>query len=137
VLAAFLSVLGGFLAGSGGFWVFLKRRFEREDATRKLIMGLAHDKIIYLGLKYLEKGWVNKDEYEDLFKYFWEPYKTMGGDGSAERIVKLVQTLPFRPERRQFPEIREVTEALDAGAHKVIEKIEQGDDKFERPRDEF
>lgn len=131
-VSAFLAILGGFLAGSGGFWVYLRSRFQREDATRRLIMGLAHDKIVYLGLKYIEKGWVNKDEYDDLFKYFWEPYKLMGGDGSAERIINLVQTLPFRPERRQFPEIRELADKLHEGAEDVIRKVEKGEENFER-----
>lgn len=124
--------LGGFLAGSGGFWVYLTRKYEKKDAVDKLIMGLAHDKIVHLGLSYLEKGWVSKDEYEDLFKYFWEPYKALGGDGSAERIVNLVNLLPLRPERRQNQQAREVVDRLHQGAETVIDRIKRGEDDFER-----
>lgn len=132
VLAAFLSILGGFIAGSGGFWVYLTKKFQREDCVRQLIMGLAHDKIVYLGIKYVEKGFVTKDEYDDLFKYFWDPYKNLGGDGSAERIIRMVQLLPLTPERRGDTELRSATDKLVEGANKVIEQVEKGEDKFER-----
>jgi hypothetical protein len=68
-----------------------------------------------------------------LFKYFWEPYKALGGDGSAERIVNLVKILPLKPEQREFPEVRTIAEALNKGSDQVIDKINKGDDAFERP----
>ena len=137
-LQALLIAFGGFMAGSGGFWVYLRSRYEKRDERREallaLLMGLAHDKIVYLGLKYIEKGWVDKDEYDDLIKYFWEPYSALGGDGSAERIVTLVKMLPIKPEHRQFPEIRKVVDPLHAGTENVINKVKEGDTRFERPR---
>lgn len=131
-VTAFLAIAGGFLAGSGGFWVYLRSKYEKKDQVNKLIMGLAHDKIVFLGISYLEKGWVNKDEYDDLFKYFWEPYKALGGDGTAERIINLVQTLPLKPEQREYPEIRKIADATARGTHRVIEQVEKGDENFER-----
>lgn len=124
--------IGGFLAGSGGFWVYLTRKYEHKDAVDKLIMGLAHDKIVFLGMKYIEKGFVTKDEYDDLFKYFWEPYQALGGDGSAERIIRIVDLLPLKLERRQEKEIRDIVERLEKGAKKVIDKVDNGEDDFER-----
>lgn len=131
-LVAFLSILGGFLAGSGGFWVYLKKKFEREDHIQELIMGLAHDKIVYLGIKYIEQGYVTKDQYDDLFKYFWEPYCSLGGNGSAERIISMVRLLPLTPERRGDPKVREAAEKLITGTDKVIDKVKKGEDDFER-----
>jgi hypothetical protein len=132
-LQAFLAVLGGFLAASGSFWVYLRHRYEHRDYIEKLIMGLAHDKILYLGILYLEKGFVTQDEYSDLMKYFWEPYRELGGDGSAERIMNMVQLLPLKPERREFPELRKMVDAAEKGAHDVLDQVEKGDDTFERP----
>ena len=133
---ALLVGFGAFLAGSGGFWVYLSGKYERRDQKRDayvaLIMGLAHDKIVYLGLKYIEKGWVNKDEYDDLIKYFWEPYSALGGNGSAERIVSIVKLLPLNPERRQLHETREIIDKLQIGAEEALRRAEEGDDKFER-----
>lgn len=131
-LQAFIALLGGFLAASGSFWVYLRKRYEHRDHVNKLIMGLAHDKILYLGILYLEQGYVTQDEYSDLIKYFWEPYCSLGGDGSAERVMNMVQVLPLKPERRQFPELRKMVDAAEKGAEEVIEKIEKGEDDFER-----
>lgn len=132
ILAAFLSIIGGFLAGSGGFWVYLKKKYERDDCVKQLVMGLAHDKIVQLGIQYIEKGYVTKDEYDDLFKYFWEPYSNVGGNGSAERIIGIVQLLPLTPERRYDRKVREATDKLVTGTDRVIDIVEKGDDKLER-----
>jgi hypothetical protein len=125
-----------FLASSGGFWVYLRNKYERKDRRREallsLLMGLAHDKIVYLGLKYIEKGWVDKDEYDDLIKYFWEPYHSLGGNGSAERIVNIVKLLPIKPERREYRAARQAHDKLPEGTNKLIEMIERGEDDFER-----
>lgn len=59
-------------------------------------MGLAYDKITHLGMGYIERGWVTKDEYEDFRKYLYEPYKEFGGNGVAERIMLEVSTLPLK-----------------------------------------
>lgn len=84
-----------FLAASGGFWVYLRKRFESSDASNKLLLGLAHYKIVELGLGCLEKGFVSKDEYDDLIRYFYDPYVALGGNGSVERIMILVKRLPL------------------------------------------
>jgi hypothetical protein len=136
VTQALLVAFGGFMAGSGGFWVYLRGKYERRDRVREayvaLLMGLAHDKIIFLGLKYIEKGWVNKDEYDDLIKYFWEPYSSLGGDGSAERIVNIVKLLPLNPERRQLNQVRAIVENLHQGSEQVIDKVKKGEPNLER-----
>lgn len=59
-------------------------------------MGLAYDKITYLGLKYIERGWISKDEYEDFRKYFYDPYTEFGGNGMADRIMSEISKLPLQ-----------------------------------------
>ena len=66
-------------------------------------MGLAYDKIVSVGIAFIERGWVSKDEYEEYQKYLVEPYKAMGGNGVAERIATEVGRLPFRA--MEFKEI--------------------------------
>lgn len=121
-----LSILGGFLAGSGGFWVYLKRKQESKNANTSLIMGLAHDKIVYLGMKYIEKGFVTKDEYDDLIRYFYEPYVALGGDGSAERIMQMVQILPLTLNDTR------ITDSLQKGADAMEQKIKEDGGPFDR-----
>lgn len=134
VIQGLVIAITGFIAGSGGFWVYLTRKYEKRDAVNKLIMGLAHDKIVFLGMRYIEKGFVTKDEYDDLFKYFWEPYQALGGDGSAERIVRLVDMLPLKPEFRRDVELRHLVDRLEKGTETVLDKVERGEDDLERPK---
>lgn len=91
----FMAALIAFIS-STGFWAYLQRKNLRKTATTRLLLGLAYDKIITLGMKYIERGWISKDEYEDFRKYLYEPYSEFGGNGVAERIMNEVQRLPLR-----------------------------------------
>lgn len=84
------------LGGSAGFWAYLTRKDVTRNATTKLLLGLAHDRIIFLGMKYIENGSISTDEYEDYMKYLWEPYSEFGGNGLAEKVVSEVKNLPIR-----------------------------------------
>lgn len=95
VLTSVCSVLA-----SSGFWAYMQHRSMRKDGTASLLMGLAYDRITTLGISYINRGWVTRDELEELQKYFFEPYKALGGNGVAERIMMEVQTLPFRPHSK-------------------------------------
>ena len=60
-----------------------------------MLVGLAHDRIMYLGMQYVDRGYVTQDEYENLRTYLYDPYKKLGGNGSAERVMKEVDKLPI------------------------------------------
>lgn len=83
------------LIASAGFWAFIQKRDDQRDAKTKLLLGLAHDRIVDQGLKYIERGWIAKDEYHDLNKYLYGPYSTFGGNGLAEKIMAEVAELPI------------------------------------------
>ena len=88
-----ITFLGSVLASSG-LWSYLSRRADKHDVKNLMLIGLAHDRIISLGMFYIERGdWITHDEYENLNKYLYEPYKLMGGNGSAERIMVDVRKL--------------------------------------------
>lgn len=78
---------------SSGFWAFLASRKKTEDASTRLMLGLAHDRIVSRGVKLINQGYVTFDEYEDFMKYLAEPYATFGGNGMAEKIVERVKAL--------------------------------------------
>ena len=46
-------------------------------------------------MEYLERGWVTKDEYEDIVKYLYHPYSTFGGNGLADKVMEEVKRLPM------------------------------------------
>lgn len=83
------------LLGSAGFWGYLETRRARKDANTKLLVGIAHDRIVYLGMKYVERGSITRDEYENLNDYLYEPYAAAGGNGSARRVMEEVKKLPL------------------------------------------
>ena len=56
------------------------KRSKADEAQRKMLVGLAHDRIIHLGMVYIERGCVTQDEYENLQVYLYEPYEEMGGN---------------------------------------------------------
>lgn len=81
---------------SGGLWSYLSARADKKDNKTMMLIGLGHDRIISLGMGYIERGWVTQDEYENLYEYLYKPYKALGGNGSAERVMKAVQNLPIK-----------------------------------------
>jgi flagellar motor component MotA len=92
---ALIAAVGGVITSSG-LWAFVQRKTTNHTAHTRLLMGLAYDKIITVGMSYIQRGWVSKDEYEEYLKYLVEPYKDMGGNGVADRISSEVASLPFR-----------------------------------------
>lgn len=84
---------------SSGFWAFLQRHFDKNDATKRLLIGIGHDRIMHLGLQYIQRGSITADEYENLHDYLYLPYKENGGNGSAARIMSEVERLPITPSR--------------------------------------
>lgn len=80
---------------SSGFWAYIQKKNDAKDNKTKLLIGLAHDRIMYLGTTYLERGSITKDEYENLHDYLYEPYQAEGGNGSAKRIMNEVDKLPI------------------------------------------
>lgn len=81
---------------SSGFWAFITRYADRNDVKSKMLVGLGHDRIVYLGMRYIERGYITQDEYENLYEYLYKPYEEIGGNGSAKRIMTEVNKLPIR-----------------------------------------
>lgn len=84
------------VVASGGFWAWVQSKDNTKSAMASLLLGLAYDKITTLGLSYIKRGWISKDEYEDFQRYLYEPYKAFGGNGVAERIMTEVSSLPIK-----------------------------------------
>ena len=83
---------------SSGFWTIFQKKMDKKDVTREMLIGLAHDRIVYLGLFYMERGdWITQDEYENLNDYLYKPYSKMGGNGTAKRVMAGVDKLRIVP----------------------------------------
>ncbi len=94
VLTVFSSVVA-----SSGLWALISRRLDRNDTKTKMLIGLGHDRVMELGMMYIARGYITKDEYENLHDYLYKPYEDMGGNGSAKRIMAEVEKLPLKPSQ--------------------------------------
>ena len=86
---------------SSGFWAFIQRKNENKDVKSQMLIGLAHDRIIFLGMEYIERGWISQDEYENLHDYLYKPYEKLGGNGSAQKVMIEVNKLPIHTSTYQ------------------------------------
>ena len=91
IVTIFCSVLA-----SSGFWAYIMKRSEKKDVKTQMLIGLGHDRIMYLGTEYIKRGYITADEYENLHVYLYGPYAAIGGNGSAKRIMDEVNKLPFK-----------------------------------------
>ena len=78
---------------SSGFWLIIQNRMDKKDKIKKMLLGLAHDRIISLGMEYIQRGWLTDDEFENLNHYLYEPYADLGGNGTGEVVMQKVKTL--------------------------------------------
>lgn len=95
VLEMLIPILISVIASSG-FWFFISHRKEKRTLQTELLLGLAHDRILSLGMTYIERGWITQEEYENLNVYLYKAYEALGGNGSAKRIMVEVDSLPIR-----------------------------------------
>ena len=90
VLTIFSSVLA-----SSGLWAYLQKKSEQKDVKTEMLIGLAHDRIMYLGMSYIDRGCVTQDEYENLRVYLYEPYR-------KAIMMALVRCLLTPPNRQSL-----------------------------------
>jgi hypothetical protein len=90
-----LEIAIAFVASSG-FWALITNLINRKSASTKMLIGLGHDRIISLGMSYIDRGWITEEEYDNLINYLYMPYAKLGGNGTAERVMKGVEKLPIR-----------------------------------------
>ena len=90
-----ISIVGAVFA-STGFWAFLtsliQSKKSKGSAEGQMLKGLGHDRICYLGECYIQRGYITKDEHD----YLYLPYKKLGGNGTAEKIMKEVDRLSLK-----------------------------------------
>lgn len=113
------------LAASSGFWTYLQHKDKEKAAITRLMMGVAYNTITTLGIAYIQRGWVTKDELEELDKYFFAPYAKLGGNGVAERIMNGVRALPLSSHSRYEGVIRTPVNEGTIANVRVVSRQEQ------------
>lgn len=95
-----LTILAGIITSlitSQGLWAHLSAKWQKDSAESELLRGLAHTRIMSLCEKYIERGWITPEEYEDLITYLYHPYLELGGNGTVQKMVdNEINRLPIR-----------------------------------------
>lgn len=121
-----IAIVGSFGASSG-FWAYLQHKDRARAATTRLLMGIAYEHIMTFGVAYIRRGWATRDEYEELRKYFFEPYKALGGNGAAERVMNEVEKLPFGPRSPRYEAIFQSRESREINDVRVVARQAEPD----------
>jgi hypothetical protein len=87
------------LIASSGFWTYIMNKQVKKSMQTELLIGLAHDRLVNLGLVYITRGWITQDEYENMTVYLFRPYQKLGGNGSVNRIMLEVDKLPIKKNK--------------------------------------
>ena len=80
--------------GSNALFAFIQFLISRHDKRKaaeniaekeqsNMILGLGHDRILYLTDKYVRRGAITLKEKRNL-EYLYRPYKAMHGNGDCE-----------------------------------------------------
>lgn len=95
VLISIITAIAAIFA-STGFWTFISKKSDSNTAEQKLLMGLAHDRLINQATKYIHRGYITHEEYDDIQEYLYLPYLHKGGNGTVEKIMAEVDKLPIK-----------------------------------------
>ena len=82
--------------GSTGFWSWLQNRNRKKSAEARLLMGIAYSEIINRCNVYLERGYLETNEFHELEHYLYKTYQEMGGNGTAEKLYNDVSKLKVK-----------------------------------------
>lgn len=91
---------------SVGFWNYILYKVQRRDKKRdeektenkdleNLMLGIACHMIRSQCEEYIERGNITTEEYHELQKYLYTPYRNLGGNGTAKRLMEAVDKLPI------------------------------------------
>jgi len=98
------------ILGSGGLWMKIQKSAEKKDFKRQMLLGLAHDRLVFLSMRYLSRGWVSTEEFENIDRFLYEPYKALDGNGTVSKLMDDVRKLRILTSIHHTPVHKEVEE---------------------------
>ena len=110
----------GIVLGSSGLWTLVTKLIDRKGNKMEALKasieelgkevkgikadiekvasgtkGALYDRCKYVGEQYIKRGWISVSELADYNKYLYEPYKTLGGDGTIDSLHSSILELPI------------------------------------------
>ena len=106
-----IAVLIAAIFSCTGFWTLVQflvqKHAEKDSKQGKMLKGLGHDRICCLAEGYLKQGYISREDYENLHDYLYLPYRDLGGDGTAQKLMNEVDRLPIRDTPHDKDQIAE------------------------------
>ncbi len=81
------------LVASSGVFVFVYNQVNRRKRQTELLLSLVQVHIIHMCQVHLDRRYITKREYDDLYNYFYKPYKDLGGNGLADILMPQISKL--------------------------------------------
>ncbi len=103
IITALISALSS--SGVMSLVLYLIQRHDRikdqkaaeNSAQSRMLLGLGHDKIIYITDKFVRRGCITLKEKRNL-EFLYKPYHDMGGNGDCKIGYEACQELPVVSE---------------------------------------
>lgn len=87
------------LIGSSGVWGIFTMLIQKRNTTTILLLRVAQHVLVTESHRLLEQGYMTSDEYKNITKGLYEPYKLLGGNGLAEKMINDIAKLPIRSRK--------------------------------------
>lgn len=111
--------IGVAVFSSSGFWLYVQNRLSQKDSKTKMLLGLAHDRLVTLGMEYVARGWLTDDEYENYNKYLYTPYHELGGNGTGDKVMRQVDGLKLYRNYHDAEQAGETLSAKGIGTYEI------------------
>lgn len=95
-IAEFTNPLITTVLSGPGIWAWAKTRTTRNQSEDRLLLQVAKNQLVTQGRKYLKRGYITMDEYQE-YEAEYQVYSDLGGNGLARRIFEQVDDLPMMP----------------------------------------
>lgn len=84
------------LISSSGVWGVLSMLAQKRGTSTLLVLKLTQYVIVSEANRVLNQGYMTADDYDEIVKDLYEPYKLLGGNGLAEKMIGDISKLPLR-----------------------------------------
>lgn len=91
-----LITIAGSVFASSGLWTLILHKVKQKDTGILMTRGMAHYRIIEEGQKFIDRGWITHEEYDDFMKYLGDPYLESGSNGLVKKMIDDISDLPFK-----------------------------------------
>ena len=83
-----------------GVFALLLARQKKGNGIEAGVRILLYDQIKYRGNHFIERGYVTRDEYEDLIKMHEVYHTTLDGNGYLDNLMLEVNRLPHSKQEK-------------------------------------